>query len=188
MNNIIAVERARVAEDDYFRRRDAEIVNRTQEAHRVRLEQAALAEALGAVDSEAVVLLHVQGVRQSTAAVVEWLPTVEVAWLDGADQAERHAVRVQFSAEDGTSEAGLALLDRWLTVCPPEDLFTAGRQALRSRLQALDADDRRAALARIVAICEAAGRAAGGYFGIGALSQNERRHIESIQRDLERPN
>lgn len=179
--------RPRTAEDEYFWRQDAEILARAGEALRIRVERAALADALGAHDLDAIDQLYSHGLRASTAAVVEWLPAVEVAWLDGMDEAERHALRVQFSSDDRASGAGLALLHGWLTQRPPHRLFAAGRSVLRDRLHALDDEGRGAALARIVAICEAAGRAAGGLFGLGALSSDERRHIELIRRDLAPP-
>ena len=180
-------DRSRLAEDEYFRRKDAEILHRAREAERVARERAALAEALGAPDPDVCDQLHACGLRASTAALVEWLPAVEVAWLDGADEAERHALRVHFNVDHRASAEGMALLDGWLTRRPPEELFAAGRLALKARLHALGADERESLLARILALCEATGRAAGGYFGVGSLSSDERRQITVIQGDLERP-
>ena len=180
-------DRSRLAEDEYFRRKDAEILHRAREAERLAGERAALAEALGALDPDSADRLHACGLRASTAALVEWLPAVEVAWLDGADGAERHALRVHFNVDDRTSAEGMALLDGWLTRRPPEALFVAGRLAVKARLHALGAEEREAVLARILGLCEATGRAAGGYFGVGSLSSDERRQITVIQGDLERP-
>ncbi len=177
-------DRSRLAEDEYFRRKDAETLHRAREAERVTRERAALAEAIRAHDPDACDQLHACGLRASTFALVEWLPAVEVAWLDGADEAERHALRVHFNVDNRTSAEGMALLDGWLTQRPPDALFAAGRVALKARLQTLGADEREALLARLLALCEATGRAAGGYFGIGALSPQERNHISAIQRSL----
>lgn len=182
-----STDRSRLAEDEYFRRKDAETLHRAREAERVARERAALAEALGAPDPDACDQLQACGLRVSTTALVEWLPAVEVAWLDGADEAERHALRVHFNVDDRASAEGMALLDGWLTQRPSDRLFAAGRRALRTRLLTLDADEREALLARVLGLCEATGRAAGGYFGFGALSSDERSHIAVIQADLERP-
>ena len=182
-----ATDRSRRVEDEYFRRRDAEILHRAREVERVAHERTALAEALGALDPDAVDQLHACGLRVSTAALVEWLPAVEVAWLDGADEAERHALRVHFNVDNRANTEGMALLDGWLTARPPEELFIAGRRAIKARLHALGADEREALTARVLALCEATGRAAGGYFGVGSLSSDERRQITVIQGDLERP-
>jgi hypothetical protein len=93
---------------------------------------------------------------------------------------------VHFNVDDRASTEGLALLDGWLTQRPPDEFFVAGRRALKARLGTIEADAREAIVARIVALCEATGRAAGGCFGLGALSSDERQAISGIRQDLER--
>ena len=187
MGHFETTDRSRLAEDEYFRRRDADILHRAREAERLARERAALAQALGAPDVGAFEPLFAHGLRASTAALIEWLPAVELAWLDGTNEAERHALRGHFHGDDRASAEGTALLDGWLTRRPLDELFAAGRLALRARLPTLGADEREALVARVLALCEATGRAAGGYFGVGALSSHERSHISVIQGDLERP-
>lgn len=148
-------------------------------------EVAALVAAVGLGDGDVVVTLYAHGLRAHTVPLVEWLPAVDVCWLDGADVAERHALRVQYSADDRSTTDGLALIDRWLTDRPPVRLFEAGRRALRARLAALDPDAREEMLASVVARCEAAGRAGGGAFGVGPLSLVERDRIQQLRRALE---
>lgn len=148
-------------------------------------EVAALVAALRLGDGEVIGTLHAHGVRAETAAVLEWVPAVDVCWLDGADVAERHALCVQFGTDDVGTPEGVALLQHWLTTRPPQALFDAGRRALRLRLALLDPADRGEVIDRIVARCEAAGRAAGAGFGVGALSTDERERIRQLRADLE---
>lgn len=148
-------------------------------------EVAALVAALGLGDGDVVVTLFAHGLRAHTVPLVEWLPAVDVCWLDGADAAERHALRVQYASDDRSTTDGLTLIDRWLTERPPVRLFEAGRRALRARLAALDGEAREEMLATVVARCEAAGRAGGGGFGVGPLSHVERDRIHQLRRDLE---
>ncbi len=148
-------------------------------------EVAALVAALGLGDSMVIGTLYEHGVRAETVPVLEWLPAVDVCWLDGADVAERHALRVQYASDDRSTPEGVELLDRWLTTRPVVSLFAAGRRALRARLALIDPADRGDVVDRIVAMCEAAGRAAGADFGVNALSAPERDRIEQLRRDLE---
>jgi hypothetical protein len=187
MSPFDTTDRSRLAEDEYFRRREAETLERAREAARITRERAALADALGSPDPEASERLYAGGVRAATAELVDWLPAVEVAWLDGIDEAERHALRVHLNVADRASAEATTLLNDWLTERPSEALLRAGRTALRARLLTLGAEERDALRARVVALCEATGRAAGGYFGLGALSSEERSRIALIQRDLEQP-
>lgn len=93
----------------------------------------------------------------SPANVVEWIPAIELAWRDGADETDRRALRVQLAADRRASEASIALLEVWLTTRPSKSLLAAGRRALRSLLQTLEDNDRKLAMARIRSNCEAVG-------------------------------
>ena len=148
-------------------------------------EIAALVAAVGLGDSVIIGTLYEHGVRAETVPVLEWLPAVDVCWLDGADVAERHALRVQYASDDRSTPEGVDLLDHWLTWRPAVSLFAAGRRALRARLALIDPVDREEVVDRIVAMCEAAGRAAGADFGVSALSAPERDRILQLRRDLE---
>lgn len=147
-------------------------------------ERAELMAALGGVTLEVVDRLYAHGVRATTLYALEWLPAVDVCWIDGADEAERHAMRTQFVADPGTTRAGLALLEDWLTTRPAPALLAAAWYAIGAQLAVLDAEDRAATLARIVARCHAAGRASGAGLDRGPLSRLERQHIGRLQRAI----
>ena len=149
------------------------------------LERIALTEALGVTDTSVIDVLHAHGLRAVTAFVLEWLPAVDVCWVDGADAGEQNALRVQLAADDRATVGALELLDQWLTTRPLPEHFEAARRAIRLQLRDLDEDGRRATLDRVVAICEAAGRASGASVGVAALSTRERRHIRLLRRELE---
>lgn len=153
----------------------------------LRLERVGLMAMLGGVSLDIVDRLYAHGIRSSHLSVLEWLPAVDVCWIDGADHAERHALRLQYISDERSTVAGLAVLDGWLSTRPAPELVTAGRMALASWLTALDDDERDEMIARIVGRCEAAGRAAGADFGVSALSPAERQHIDRVKRYLSLP-
>lgn len=150
------------------------------------LDLAALGDTLCVTERPVLEELYANGLRAGTAAALEWIPAIDVCWLDGADAAERNAIRVQYAADDRATPEGIALLDGWLTTRPRPEFFEAGRRAIRLSLRLLDDDAREATLDRIVAICQAAGRAGGGADWATPLSPKERRHIDRIRRDLAR--
>lgn len=147
-------------------------------------DRAQLMAALDGAPIDVVDHLYAYGVRVSTLYALEWLPAVDVCWVDGA--AGRHALRTQFAADPRATAAGLALLDDWLTRRPTPHLLAAAWYAISTTLATLDADDRAALMARVVARCEAAGRATGGA-GQDAISAAERRRIEQVRRALAAP-
>lgn len=153
----------------------------------LRVERERLMTALGGIGLDLVDRLYAHGVRSNHVAVLEWLPAVDVCWIDGADESERHALRLQYIADDRATEAGLVVLDGWLRTRPAPELVAAGRIALMSWLVSLDDDAREALADRIIGRCEAASRAAGADFGVSAVSPAERQHIDRLKRYLALP-
>lgn len=185
-------ERARLAEDDYFRRKDAELIERARQA-RARAtasvpDQSAgeqeLVHALHTADAALVSALHAAGLNASNTSLLEWLPAIEVAWVDDVDMHEREELRRQYATDPASDGASLSLLTEWLFVRPPHEALLAARQALRLRLDALPETERTARLQQIVRRCEVVGRASGGLFGLGALSWEEHERIEAIKESL----
>ncbi|MGE3956380.1 MAG: hypothetical protein AB7H96_06640 [Vicinamibacterales bacterium] len=187
-------DRSRRAEDDYFRRRDAELMEKAREASRAaaaaRVEQAGagerqlLGDALGVHDAAILGPLHAAGMRASHGVLLEWLPAIDIAWVDDIEMEEREELRRQFAVDPQANASGLALLSEWLFLRPPREALMAARQALRSRLDAMDPTTRQDVVARIVARCEAVGRASGGVLGFWALSWDERARIDGLRESL----
>jgi hypothetical protein len=182
-------ERARLAEDDYFRRRDAELIERARLARaqppapvteRSAGEQA-LVDELHIEDPALVGALHAAGLDASNTSLLEWLPAIEVAWVDDVDMHEREELRRQYATDPASNGASLSLLTEWLFVRPPHEALLAARQALRRRLDALPEAERSARVRQIVRRCEVVGHASGGIFGLGALSWEEHDRIEAIR-------
>lgn len=186
-------ERARLAEDDYFRRKDAELIERARERRAAAGapssiersdDEQALAVALGLTDDGIVRSLHAAGLRAVNVALIDWLPAVEVAWVDDVDMHEREELRRQFATDPASDGQSLSLLTEWLFVRPPHEALLAARQALRHRLDGLPEAERRERIQAILRRCEAIGRASGGIFGLGALSWDEQDRIDAVKEAL----
>ena len=184
-------DRARRAEADNFRGKDAARMERAPEAHpgpgvdqTGEFERRMLGDALGVHDAEVIGPLYTAGLRSGTTVLLEWLPAIDVAWIDEVDAHERAELRRQFAEDPRTGSAGLALLTEWLFVRPSHETMVAARRALRYRLDSSDVVSGREMLRRIVSRCEAVGEATGGLFGLGAVSWDERARIDVIREAL----
>lgn len=183
-------QRARRAEDDYFRRRDAELIEKARPAATPAVdtvtegERRALADALGVHATKLIEPLHAAGFRPSNAALLDWMPAIDVAWVDAVDTVEREQLRRQIVSDPEAVEAGLPLIMGFLYVQPPPELMAAAREVLRHQLSAMDAASRRQRFDRILARCESVGRASGGLLGLAATSRDERRRIAAIRAGL----
>lgn len=148
------------------------------------LERRMLGEALGIHDHDVVGPLYTAGLRHETAVLLEWLPAIEVAWIDDVDVHERGELRRQFAEDPRTGTTGVGLLTDWLFVRPPHEAMVAARQALRHRIDSSDVVSGREMRDRIVSRCEAVGRASGGLFGLGALSLEEGGQVVDLREAL----
>ncbi|MFN7984990.1 MAG: hypothetical protein U0Q11_24365 [Vicinamibacterales bacterium] len=184
-------ERARRAEDDYFRRKDAELLAKARTTRSsvdsgaaVIHERRLLGDALGLHDTDVVFPLHEAGLRAATVGLLEWMPAIEVAWVDGVDAAEREELSRRFEEGAGPDGVGVSLINEWLFSRPSHEAMDAARRALRHRVGLLDADSRADLMRRIATRCEIVGRASGGWFGLGMLSDDERETIDRIREGL----
>ena len=138
-----------------------------------------LAEEIGVHDRALVERLVALGVRPPTAPAFEALPLVEVAWANGdVDTEERWralAASTSFGLELG--RPCHAQLELWLSRRPDPALFEAWLDY--ARLLRLDPQFGRHA-ERIVEGAIEVAASAGGWFGIGAVSREERVLIDRI--------
>ena len=194
MTSIHTTTRARRAEDDYFRRLDAELIERARqllapdEADSADMrERRALASALGVDDDDAVGTLHAAGFRASNGALLNWLPAIDVAWTGDLDIHERHALRAQIAADPRASDASVVLMVEFLFIQPSEELMAAARDVLRRQLAAMDPESRHRHLDAIIARCEAVAEASGGVWILGPVSAEEHRRIGAVRAGLADP-
>lgn len=184
---VVRDERSARSEDDYFRRRDAELVERARLDRQRDTECAALAEALGLTEPATVEALHRGGLRAHTAGLLELVPAVEVAWINGVEPAERKRLARELSHASLGEEAE-RLVHQWLDRRPDADFFHGALRALRAQLDSIRPDLERGALRRrVVDACLAVARASGGILGVGALSAPEQRRINQLQTELGGP-
>lgn len=176
-------ERGRSLEDEYFRRRDQEILEQAQDEQRAADRRQQLAAALGIDDEAVVTALIAFGVDAATAPLVELVPAVQVAWSDGGLSAAERAEIERLMSQRQLQSSGVAgsrLMAGWLAEQPSGDLYRAATTALRLRLAGLGVDERRHLATQIVGDCTAVAKASGGLLGMGALSRAESDSIRDL--------
>jgi hypothetical protein len=126
-------KRGRTSEDEYFARRDREVIETERRKAADAAELRRLGEALGLSDEELLTKLRAAGFGPSHVALVPVLPALEVAWSDGSvGQAEGELLKEQlrrYSDGQQPSPEAIAKLDDFLLTRPPDHLFDQGRRA-----------------------------------------------------------
>ena len=178
-------ERGRSLEDDYFRKRDRELVEKMRRATAAEDLRKGLSATSGLHDPELVKELEALGFTPDTVPLLPLVPVVQVAWAEGGvSDAERKLI-VQLARSRGIPEGSLAdkTLADWLDRKPAPDVFQRRMRLVQAVLQTplregqLTADE-------LVKHAENIALASGGIFGINKISAEERTLLSTIARDL----
>jgi hypothetical protein len=179
-------KRGRSLEDDYFRKKDNELIERMRKAAAIEQARTDLGRSAGLDDPQLVQELQDLGFTPDTVVLLPLVPIVQMAWAEGGiTKAERELI-VRLARSRGI-EAGSAAdqkLTEWMTNHPAEAVFASARRLIRAMLDSgsapagdLKADD-------LVKYCEDIASASGGVLGIGRISAEERALLASIAADL----
>ena len=179
----IIQERGRSLEDDYFRKKDRELVEKIQRAAAAEQARAEIGKATGLSDPALADELLALGFTADTVSLLPLVPIVQMAWAEGGVSAAERDLIVQFARRRGIADgsAADAQLSAWMSARPSDEVFARAGRLIRAMLDSggagLNADD-------LVSYCESIASASGGVFGIGKISADERKLLSSIAADL----
>ncbi len=181
-------ERGNTLEEEFFRKQNAELLEKMRVSREAETTRQTLADATGIKDEAVLDRLLADGVTAASATALSLAPLVAVAWADRKlEDKERQAVL------KGAEEAGVTagspghdLLQDWLAQEPPRtlmDTWANYASALAGSLAPSDRDQLRDNLvARATAVANAAG---GGFAGMGSkMSDSEQAVINRVKAAL----
>ncbi len=178
-------DRGRALEEEYFRKRDRELVEKIQLAANRERARREMGEKTGLQDVEMLQELEALGFTPETVELLPLVPVVQVAWAEGHVTGAERALLVKLARSRGIAEDSAAdrQLVEWLDTRPDPDVFSRAMRLIRAVLAAqpqegaLNADD-------LVSYCESVAAASGGILGLKRISGEERAVIESIAAEL----
>ena len=180
----IIAERGRSLEDDYFRKKDRELIEKIQKAAAAEQARTDLGRAAGLNDPAVIQELLDLGFTPDTVSLLPLMPILQMAWAEGGVTPAERDLIVRFARGRGI-DAGSAAdhqLTSWMARRPDEAVFARAGRLIRATLDSggaigLNPDD-------LVAYCESIASASGGVFGIGRISAEERKLLSTIAADL----
>jgi hypothetical protein len=178
-------ERGRSLEDEYFRKKDRELVEKMRRAAEVEQARKDLSAKTGLHDPELLKELEALGFTPETVALLPLVPVVQMAWAEGGVTDAERKLLVQLARSRGIAEGTVAdrMLVAWMDRRPSPDVFERAMRLVRAMVAApgheggLTADD-------LVKYCENIASASGGIFGINRISAEERALLAEIAKDL----
>jgi hypothetical protein len=179
-------ERGRALEDEYFRRKDRELLEKIR--HKAATEEAerALGASAGISDPEVLHELRALGFTPETIALLPLVPVLQVAWAEGGvTPVERHLIEKLANARGIVPGSGAdAQLMDWLANRPSDEVFHGAARLTLALLESGSSVVADLRADQLVEYCEQVASASGGIFGLGRVSADERALLASIAADL----
>src|SRR5436305_204768 len=98
-------ELGRSREDDYFRRRDQELIEKMRSAAAAERARTTIGQTVGIADPELLQELEARGFTADTVVLLPLIPAVQMAWAQGGVSAAERDLIVQLARSRGI-EAG----------------------------------------------------------------------------------
>lgn len=180
----IFAERGRSLEEDYFRKKDRELIEKMRRAAAVEQARAEMRQKTGLTDPDMLQQLEALGFTPETVVLLPLVPIVQMAWAEGGVSAAERALIVKLARARGIEEGSAAdrMLTAWLDDRPGEHVFVHATRLIRAMLESPEQHDLTAA--DLVRHCEAIAAASGGVFGINRVSPEERQLLATLAEQL----
>ncbi len=174
--------RGAALENLFFGNRDQELLEKLRAELSADRDREALKATTGIDDADALNMLVDQGVTTEGLSALSLVPLVAVAWSDGKlDTKEKDAILKAADASGiETETAAYSLLQSWMADQPDPALFEAWKSyvaALKTQLAAGDLENLKSS---IVNRSNSVAKAAGGFVGVGAICDSEKKVIADL--------
>ena len=171
-------DRGRALEEDYFRKKDRELIEKMRAADAAARARQELGASTGLSDPALLDDLQQLGFTPDTVPLLPLIPLVRVAWAEGGVSAQERKMILDLARARGIAAGSAG--DRQ----PSESVFARAMRLISAVMSgqstnasALSADD-------LVRYCEEIAAASGGLLGIGKVSSEERKLLASIAAEL----
>jgi hypothetical protein len=181
-------DRRRANEDEYFRKRDQELVERARLKAQDETALQRLAEAAGVSDEDILRDLQKLGYTTETVTLLHVVPLIVVAWADSRVSEPERDVVIAAARARGVQPGSPAdrQMTQWLTD-PPSSVLSDGTLHLLGAMMRRHGPDARAATTRdLLTSCTAVASASSGFFGLRPISDHEQLALDRILYELER--
>jgi hypothetical protein len=182
-------DRERALEDEYFRRKDQELIARLREQGRLERERRGLRDQLGSEDERLPAALQEAGFSEDGLALLHLVPLVDVAWADKGVTARERELVLALAAKRGVAEdtPEHRRLEGWLGRRPDQQIFDTAYEAMRVLLARQDESVRDATREELVLWTTRVAEATGGILGMLPISREERECLERIANSVTEP-
>jgi hypothetical protein len=181
----IFAERGRSLEEDYFRKKDRELIDKMRQAALAEQSRLELGQRTGLSDPALLKDLQDLGFTPETIALLPIVPVIQMAWAEGGITAAERTLIVDLARQRGIAEGSAAdrQLEEWMGSRPDASVFTRATRLIRAMLDSgqesaiMSADE-------VVKHAENIAQASGGILGLARVSPEEKAILASLASEL----
>jgi hypothetical protein len=180
-------ERRQTQEEEYFRKREQELIQKMRQRAATDAARQQLAEQSGIADTEVLQDLEALGYTPDTVRLLHLVPLVQMAWSEGGVSDRERSLILDAARAGGIDDGSAAAhqLTQWLATRPTDVFFETTLRAIGALLAGQPTAERDAAQRDLLAYCTAIAAASGGILGRGKVSDTERQLLRHISLELE---
>lgn len=179
-------DNVRRREEDYFRKKDRELIERMRAAAAAEQTRQDLEAKTGLHDTSLIQDLQELGFTPDTISLLPLIPIIQVAWAEGGvSDAERRLI-LQLARSRGieVGSAGDHQLIDWLERRPSVEVFGRATRLIRAMLDHPAETHTNLTVDDLIRYCETIAAASGGILGMGRVSAEERATLTQIAATL----
>ena len=177
----------RSLEDDYFRKRDQELIEKMRTATTADRARTVMGQKVGIADPETLLELEALGFTPDTVVLLPLVPAVQLAWADRSVSAAERDLIVKLARSRGIEEGSAAdrTLAEWLGARPGAHVFAHATRLIRAMLASPDSPGAHdLTVDDLVRHCESIAAASGGILGRNRISAEERHLLTALANEL----
>ncbi len=174
---------AKVSEEEYFRKKEKELIEKLKTKAAAEAHRKGLAEAIGLEDQQILDVLQEMGFDRSTVVLLFLFPLLQVAWSDGEVSEEERALILQAARTHGVEEGSPAFekLSGLLRTQPASVLFDRALRVIQDLLKFQKVESRQTTGTKLIDACERVAAASGGFLGLGPrVSAKEKEALRRV--------
>ena len=176
-------KRGKALEDEYFHRKEKELVEKLRKRKAAEAHMNELSEATGNPNEEILKTLQELGYTRDTVALLHLVPLLNVAWADGNVSRQEREMILEAARLHGVAEASAAYnqLTDWLDKRPREEFFEHTLRIVGDLLETTPRADGRVGSHGVLDDCTRVAAASGGILGFGTrISAEEQALLQRI--------
>jgi hypothetical protein len=181
----IFAERGRSLEDDYFRKKDRELIERMKQASQAEQSRRELGQRTGLTDPELLKDLEDLGFTPDTIALLPMVPVIQMAWAEGGITPAERTLIVNLARQRGMAQGSAAdrQLQEWMDTRPDGSVFSRATRLIRAMLDS-GQDSGMMSADEVVKQAENIAYASGGILGLAKVSSEEKAILASLASEL----